>query len=153
MCFADDATTTSGVLVNQLRPRLLNEELQLYFTRITSALQRGGSTPASRQQLDTAIKSISQDAWLQELVPFFVNYVSRSLYKHIGDPEHCRNLVRMAHALLVNPHLHLELHVSWLQINEWNFLCRIKIFYIKWCAHVFMKFPSSCSYTNFCLPY
>lgn len=108
----DMEETKPGVLVNQLRPRLLNEELQLYYTRITTALQRGGSTPTSRRQQDAAIKSISEDAWLQELVPFFVNYASQSLYKHIGDTEHCRSLVRMVHALLANPHLHLELHVS-----------------------------------------
>jgi transcription initiation factor TFIID subunit 6 len=110
----DDAEDPSkvGVQVNQLLPRLLSEELQLYFTRITTALERGGTTPTTRQQQDAALNSVARDAGLQELVPFLVNYVSQSLYQHVGNPEHCRTLVRMAHSLLLNPHLHLELHVS-----------------------------------------
>ena len=101
-----------GVQVNQLLPRLLSEELQLYFNRVTTALERGGATPTTRQQQDAALRSVARDAGLQELVPFLVSYVCQSLYQHIGNPEHCRTLIRMAHSLLVNPHLHLELHVS-----------------------------------------
>jgi transcription initiation factor TFIID subunit 6 len=105
------AAESSGVHVTQLLPRLLSEELQLYFSRVTTAVERGGATPTTRQQQDAALASIARDAGLQELVPFLVNYVSKSLYQHVGNPEHCRTLVRMARSLLVNPHLHLELHV------------------------------------------
>jgi transcription initiation factor TFIID subunit 6 len=107
-----DATGASeGVQVTQLLPRLLSEELQLYFSRVTTAIERGGANPTTRQQQDAALASVAQDSGLQELVPFLVNYVSKSLYRHVGNPEHCRTLVRMARALLKNPHLHLELHV------------------------------------------
>jgi len=109
---SDEAAALSdGVQVTQLLPRWLSEELQLYFSRITSAIERGGATPTTRQQQDAALASVAQDSGLQELVPFLVNYVSKSLYKHVGHPDHCRTLVRMARSLLKNPHLHLELHV------------------------------------------
>lgn len=109
---ADDGSTKDGVQVTQLLPRLLSEELQLYFSRITTAMERGGRTPVERQQQDAALKSLAQDPGLQELVPFMINYVAKNLYMHVGNPEHCRTLIRMAHSLLVNPHLHLELYVS-----------------------------------------
>lgn len=102
----------NGVHVTRLLPRLLSEELQLYFTRITTAVEKGGASPRTRRQQDSALTSVAQDGGLQELVPFFVNYVSKSLFQHIGNPEHCRTLVRMARSLFINPHLHLELHVS-----------------------------------------
>jgi transcription initiation factor TFIID subunit 6 len=107
----DEFTSGDGVHVTQLLPKLLSEELQLYFTRVTTAVERGGATPTTRQQQDASLASVARDAGLQELVPFLVNYVSKSLYQHVGHPEHCRTLVRMTRSLLVNPHLHLELHV------------------------------------------
>jgi len=102
---------SGGVHVTQLLPRLLSEELQLYFTRITTAVERGGKNPTARKQQDGALAGIAKDSGLQELVPFLVRYVAESLNKNLGNPEHCRTLVRMARSLLVNPHLHLELHL------------------------------------------
>lgn len=109
---ADDGSGGVGVQVTQLLPRLLSEELQLYFSRITTAVERGGRTPVERQQQDAAMQSLSRDSGLQELAPFMINYVAKNLYKHIGNPEHCRTLIRMAYSLLINHHLHLELYVS-----------------------------------------
>lgn len=108
----DGSGGTYGVQVTQLLPRLLSEELQLYFSRITSAIERGGATPVTRQQQDAALQSLSKDPGLQELVPFMVNYVTKNLFKNMGTPEHCRILIRMANALLDNTHIHLELYVS-----------------------------------------
>jgi hypothetical protein len=65
-----------------------------------------------RQQQDAAMQSLARDPGLQELAPFMINYVTKNLYKNVGNPEHCRTLIRMANSLLVNPHLHLELYVS-----------------------------------------
>ena len=108
----DNAFGGDGVQVTQLLPRLLSEELRLYFSRITGAVERGGATPVTRQQQDKALSSLTRDAGLQELIPFMINYVTKNLYKHLGSPEHCRTLIRMAQALLANPHIHLELYVS-----------------------------------------
>ena len=108
----DDVMGRDGVQVTQLLPRLLSEELRLYFSRITGAVERGGATPVTRQQQDSALASLTRDPGLQELIPFMINYVTKNLYKHLGNPEHCRTLIRMAQALLANPHIHLELYVS-----------------------------------------
>ncbi len=113
----DNEALAEGVQVTQLLPRLLSEELQLYFSRVTTAIERGGATPTTRQRQDAALASVAQDAGLQELVPFLVNYVSKSLYRHVGKADHCRTLVRMARSLLKNPHLHLELHVRRFSID------------------------------------
>lgn len=108
----DFASNSGAVRVSQLLPLLLSEELQLYFTRITLAIQRGGATPTTRQQQDAALSSVARDVGLQELLPFFIKYISQELQHHVGNPDHCRTLVRLALAMLQNPHLHLELHVS-----------------------------------------
>ena len=102
-----------AIQVAQLTERFLSEELQLYLKRVTIAIERGGKTPTTRQRLDAALTSLAKDSGLQELVPLLVNYVNINLFHYVatGDSEHCRNLVRMAHALLVNKNLHLELQV------------------------------------------
>jgi transcription initiation factor TFIID subunit 6 len=101
-----------GVRVRQLLPKLLSEELQLYFTRITLVIEKGGSSPADRQQQDAALTRVARDSGLQELVPFFIQYLASQLHLYIGHPEHCRTLIRLTRSLLINPHLHLELNVS-----------------------------------------
>ena len=116
----EDASGGDGVQVTQLLPRLLSEELRLYFSRITGAVERGGATPITRQQQDTALASLILDPGLQELIPFMINYVTKNLYKHLGNPEHCRTLIRVAQALLANPHIHLELYVSSVGYNTYQ---------------------------------
>uniref|UniRef100_A0A6S8RS04 TAF6 C-terminal HEAT repeat domain-containing protein n=1 Tax=Ditylum brightwellii TaxID=49249 RepID=A0A6S8RS04_9STRA len=102
-------TTTaspSGVSIRQLLPRLLSEELQLYFTRITIAVERG-----TMDQQAAALASVAKDAGTQELVPFFSRFVSRQILEMVGKTDTCRTLVRLADALISNPNLHLGLHL------------------------------------------
>jgi transcription initiation factor TFIID subunit 6 len=110
----DDEDTTSPdrpVSIRQLLPRLLSEELQLYFSRVTIAVERGGATSATRLQQDASLKSVARDTGLQELVPFFCRYIASQIFQHIGHVEHCRTLIRLTRSLLMNPYLHLELQV------------------------------------------
>jgi transcription initiation factor TFIID subunit 6 len=99
------------VSIRQLLPRLVSEELQLYFSRVTIAVERGGSTANTRQQQDAALASMARDVGLQELVPFFCRYISSQIYQHMNNVEHCRTLIRLTRSLLLNPHLHLELQL------------------------------------------
>jgi transcription initiation factor TFIID subunit 6 len=108
----DQEETSSSLKVTQLQSSLLSEELQLYFSRTTIALERGGATASARQQQDAVLQSVARDPGLQELVPFLVRYCQQELYRYIGsNSEHCRTMVRLAAALLSNPQLHLELHL------------------------------------------
>jgi len=98
--------SSSSVSVRQLLPRVLSEELRLYFTRVTLAIERGGPI-----QQDGAIASVARDSGTQELVPFFFRFVARQILENIGQPPYCRILVRLAYALISNPYLHPELHL------------------------------------------
>jgi transcription initiation factor TFIID subunit 6 len=107
----DAASHDRPVSIRQLLPRLLSEELQLYFSRVTIAVESGGATPATRLQQDASLKSVARDRGLQELVPFLCRYIASQIFQHIGDVEHCRTLIRLTRSLLMNPYLHLELQV------------------------------------------
>jgi TAF6 C-terminal HEAT repeat domain len=134
------AATAAGLEIFQLQSAVLSEELQLYFTRVALAMERGSATPENEHQQDVVLQSLACDSGLQELVPFLVRYCQQQLYKHsrrgrgrsrkgVGSSsavanaalnnassagagaEHCRTLVRLATSMLRNPHLHLELQL------------------------------------------
>jgi transcription initiation factor TFIID subunit 6 len=103
----EDPSSSSGISIRQLLPRLLAEELVLYFTRITLAIERG--TPI---QQDAALHSVAFDSGTQELVPFFCRFVVLQIHHNIGNAPYCHVLIRLVHALVQNPNLHLELHLN-----------------------------------------
>jgi transcription initiation factor TFIID subunit 6 len=96
------ASATQLLQVHQLQSSLLSEELQLYFHRVTAAMEH----PASQQQQDSVLQSVATDTGLQELVPFLVRYCQQELYRTMAQAP-----IRLAAALLSNPHLHLESHL------------------------------------------
>ena len=59
------------VAVWDLLPHLLSEELQLYFTRIAYALQKGDA-----KAQDAALLRLRYDSGIQELVPFFLSFLT-----------------------------------------------------------------------------
>ena len=108
---ATSTTDATGLEVHRLQAKMLSEELQLYYTRVHLALERGNATPETADQQEIVLQSLARDTGLQELVPFLVRYIQAEIHRRIGNVEHCRTLVRAATAMLRNPHLHLELHM------------------------------------------
>lgn len=104
-------TDATGLEVHRLQAKMLSEELQLYYTRVHLALERGNATPETADQQEIVLQSLARDTGLQELVPFLVRYIQAEIHRRIGNVEHCRTLVRAATAMLRNPHLHMELHM------------------------------------------
>ena len=103
--------TAASVQVAQLLPRVVSEELRLYYGRITTVVDHVAVTAMMREEQDAALSRLAQDAGIQELVPFLVQFVAQRLFQNTFDASHGRVLVRMAKSLLYNPHLHLEIHV------------------------------------------
>ncbi len=97
-----------NVTVRNLLPRLLSVELQLYFTRITLALQRENDTQAQ----DAALLRLRHDSGIQELVPFFLNFLTPTSSAQMSNVE--QSLLRMycVHNIVSNPNLHLELYLE-----------------------------------------
>ena len=97
------------VQVSQLQTSLLSEELLLYYTRVTRVLYLFDRP----SQQDAVLTRLANDPGLQELVPFLIRYCQHELYDAVAksESERGRILVRLAYALLRNPHLHLELHL------------------------------------------
>jgi len=93
--------------VRQLLPHLLSEELQLYFQKITLAIESG----TTMEEQVAALGSVRCDSGVQELVPFFIKFVSQQILRSLDRTEYVRTLVRLTDALISNVNLHLELHL------------------------------------------
>eukprot|EP00581_Thalassiosira_minuscula_P006718 CAMPEP_0183705730 /NCGR_PEP_ID=MMETSP0737-20130205/2763_1 /TAXON_ID=385413 /ORGANISM="Thalassiosira miniscula, Strain CCMP1093" /LENGTH=598 /DNA_ID=CAMNT_0025932955 /DNA_START=66 /DNA_END=1862 /DNA_ORIENTATION=- len=107
-----NTTEDSSIRIRELQHRLLSEELQLYYARITSIVENPASStdPAS---LSAALRGIRTDTGIQELVPFLSRFVANGLMskRNLQRTEHCRKLVRLFDAMLDNRSLHLDLHL------------------------------------------
>lgn len=98
-----------SIRVRELQRRLLSEELQLYYARLTSAVERSGDAA----DFYAALRGVRSDEGIQELVPFLSRYVASGLMakRNLHRTERCRRLVRVFDAMLDNPRLHLDLHL------------------------------------------
>ena len=112
----DDDTTTvatnnsSSIRIRELQQRLLSEELQLYYARVTSTIE----SSSNFTELHVALQGIRSDSGIQELVPFLSRFVGLGLSskKNLTNTDYCRRLVKVFDAMLDNTNLHLDLHVS-----------------------------------------
>ena len=99
----------SSIRIRELQQRLLSEELQLYFSRVTSTIEH--STDFS--EIETVFHGIRSDCGIQELVPFLSRFVASGLMnkKRLQNTEYCSRLIKVFDAMLSNPNLHLDLHL------------------------------------------
>jgi len=103
----------SSIRIRELQHRLLSEELQLYYTRVTSTIENNSADAAAHNALSVALRGIRSDAGIQELVPFLSRFVASGLMakRNLHRTEYCRRLIRLFDAMLDNRSLHLDLHL------------------------------------------
>lgn len=98
-----DEGPDASIALRQLLPRLVSDELQLYFSRITHAL---ASHP------EAAISRLANDSGIQELIPFFTRYIIRTIHQNMNNTEQCRLMIHCIDALIRNRNVQLELHLD-----------------------------------------
>lgn len=89
--------------VKPLVKHVLSKEHQLYFDTVTADLLSG-----TDNKVEGAIVALGRDAGLQQLVPYFIQFVGELVPKNLRDPSKLLLLVRILEALFGNEHLLLE---------------------------------------------
>ena len=99
----------ASIRIRELQQRLLSEELQLYFSRVTSTMEHS----TDMTEISIALRGIRSDGGIQELVPFLSRFVASGLMnkKKLQNVEYCSRLIQVFDAMLDNPNLHLDLHL------------------------------------------
>ena len=110
----------TSIRIRELQQRLLSEELQLYFSRVTSTIENYSSSNKNQtssnnnlSELYCVLNGIRSDAGIQELVPFLSRYVASGLMNksNLQNTEYCICLMKIFDAMLDNSNLHLDLHL------------------------------------------
>ncbi|KAI8616841.1 hypothetical protein BC830DRAFT_1116233 [Chytriomyces sp. MP71] len=104
----DQATVNGEVLVKTV----LSKELQLYHDKITEAiLSLNHSTVA------LAVDSLQTDPGIQPLLPYFVQFMTQKITKHVRNLKILWNMMRMTRGLLNNKNLFIEPYLHQLMPN------------------------------------
>ena len=102
----------ASIRIRELQQRLLSEELQLYFSQVTSTIEHSNNTNHT-SEITTVLHGIRTDGGIQELVPFLSRFVASGLMnkKNLQNVHYCSRLIQVFDAMLDNPNLHLDLHL------------------------------------------
>lgn len=92
---------------------VLPRELQFYFDKVT-ALIRGAGAGANDEEmkmLETALKSLSTDVGLHNLMPYFTQFITEETTQNLRDLPRLRVLIQTIRALISNPDINVELYL------------------------------------------
>ncbi|KAJ3402998.1 hypothetical protein HDU80_004564 [Chytriomyces hyalinus] len=104
----DQATVNGEMLVKNV----LSKELQMYHDKITESVL---SLNAAVQSL--AIESLETDPGIQPLLPYFVQFMTQKITKHVRNLKILWAMMRMTRALLNNKNLFIEPYLHQLMPN------------------------------------
>ena len=98
---AEDAEIKSNI------KHVLSRELQLYYDAIIADLNGD-----DLKKVESALKAVESDAGIQQLLPYFIQYIAEVVPKNLRALGKLEILMRLCRALLGNKHLFLEPYVS-----------------------------------------
>jgi transcription initiation factor TFIID subunit 6 len=96
-------TVVEEAEVKPLVKHVLSKEHQLYFDTITNDL-----SSTNEAKVEAAIAALGRDAGLQQLVPYFIQFIAELVPKSLRDSSRLLVLIRMLKSLFFNEHLLLE---------------------------------------------
>ena len=92
----------------------LSRELQFYFDKVTGLIRQAGRADASDREIEllsTALRSLSADVGLHNLMPYFTQFITEETTQNLRDLPRLRVLIQMIRALISNPDINVELYL------------------------------------------
>jgi transcription initiation factor TFIID subunit 6 len=84
----------------------LSKEHQMYFETVSTCL-----FSKDFKAVQTALHSLKHDAGIQQLLPYFVQFIAEMVMKHLRQLNYLVLLLKVINALLTNPNLFIEPYV------------------------------------------
>lgn len=97
------AAAESDLQVRPIVKHTLSKELQLYYEKITKAVKG-----TSEKVATAALNSLATDPGIQQLLPYFTQFISDEVTHNLHNLAYLKNLMRMVRALLQSNNLHIE---------------------------------------------
>jgi len=92
--------------IKPLAKHILTKELQIYHDNIISDLLSNDPI-----KIEAALKSLSSDAGIQQLLPYMIQFVAEMIPKNMRDLSKLSIFMRLYASLLQNQHLFVEPYV------------------------------------------
>ncbi|KAI9336760.1 hypothetical protein BDR26DRAFT_1008741 [Obelidium mucronatum] len=106
----ESATVNGETLVKSV----LSKELQMYHDKITESIMTVNGPP---QIQALAVNSLETDPGIQPLLPYFVQFMTQKITKHIRNLKIMWAMMRMTRALLNNKNLFVEPYLHQMMPN------------------------------------
>lgn len=92
---------------------VLPRELQFYFDKVTGLIRSGGAASSDEdvKMLETALRSLSTDVGLHNLMPYFTQFITEETTQNLRDLPRLRVLIQTVRALISNPDINVELYL------------------------------------------
>ena len=95
------------VEIKPLVRHVLSKELQTYYDTVIIDLQS-----ADTERINAALYSVTTDSGLQQLVPYFVQFVTEMIPKNLHSLPQLHIYIGLIRSLLSNEHIFIEPYVS-----------------------------------------
>eukprot|EP00158_Paraphelidium_tribonemae_P006847 Partr_v1_DN27996_c1_g1_i1_m12036 putative transcription initiation factor TFIID len=92
--------------VKPLIRHVLTKELQLFYEKVASAL-----LSKSSDLRDTALESIAEDHGIQQLLPYFIQFVTEQITKNMKNMDVISTMLRVLDSIMNNPNFFIEPYV------------------------------------------
>ncbi|KAI1640639.1 hypothetical protein F4809DRAFT_399188 [Biscogniauxia mediterranea] len=90
----------------------LSKELQIFFQKVQSILLDDESSAEYQRLRETALAQVSSDPAIQQLAPYFVNFIANEVTHHLDDIFVMRTMMELTNALLLNETIFLAPYAS-----------------------------------------
>ena len=100
---SDDSQQPAMAKLKLLSAHVLSKEQQMFFDRVTAAV-----TGSDVRLAEAALQSLVRDSGLQQLLPYFVHFISHTVAANLRSLSTLSSLLSLATALLTSPHLYVE---------------------------------------------
>jgi transcription initiation factor TFIID subunit 6 len=107
---ANAAGGDQAVKVKPLVKHILSKEQVMYFEHVKLAITR--IDEADHRLLKAALTSLSTDAGLHQLLPYFTQFISDEVARNTRNLPLLMNVMKMAKSILTSKHLFVEPYVS-----------------------------------------
>ena len=92
-----------GAIVKKIVKHSLSKEFQMYYETLTESIMG-----LNKNLQDAALESLTQDPGVQQLLPYFVQFIGDQVLNNLRKLPILTNLLKGVIALLNNEHIHIE---------------------------------------------
>lgn len=103
---------SDNITIKPLVKHVVSKELILFFDKIRAAILDRDNDPSVISLRESALESIRSDPGLQQLVPYYVQFIAEKVTHNLHDIFVLKQMIDLTTAIVSNPNLSVDAYVS-----------------------------------------